>query len=397
MGIRGFRFGAARAGFKKEGLDVGLAVADGSASAAGVFTQNRVRAAPVDVAFEHLSAGAARAVLVNSGNANACTGAEGLAATHASTRAVASALGIEPKAVLPASTGVIGAVLDAQKIQAVAAGLAGSLNADAEEQFARAILTTDRFPKVARAAVDGGAELLGIAKGAGMIHPDLAPGLPSRPDPGMPHATMLGFLFTDAVADPGVLQSALMIASDMTFNTVTVDGDTSTNDCVFVLASGASGVEASRRALTESMIQVCGDLAKAMVRDGEGAEHCVEIRVSGLLSSEDAREVARTIATSQLVKTALFGKDVNWGRILGAAGRAGVDFEPAKARIAIDGVDVVRDGVGLGADAERLANEKMAAEEYAIDVVLGDGPGEFTYTTSDLGHGYVDVNAGYRT
>ncbi len=390
MPIAGFRFAAVAAGLKKSGLDVGLAVADAPLTAAGVFTQNLVRAAPVDVAHERLEGGQIQALLVNSGCANACTGEAGLKATQQSTAAVGRALGIEPTLVVPASTGVIGEVLATEKIEAKSAELVQGLAVDGDEGFAEAIMTTDRFVKVASASLPGGASVLGIAKGAGMIHPDMGLALP-------PHATMLAFLFTDAVADIGTLRGALLVASELTFNVCTVDGDTSTNDCAIALASGASETEVPRKDVTEAFIDVCGKLGRMMVKDGEGASHAVDIIVRGLESSDEARAVAKTIATSALVKTAIFGKDPNWGRILGAAGRAGVTFDPKRARIAVGGVEIVKDGQGLGGEAEKLAKEKMAAEAYTIEVCLGPGPGEFTYITSDLGHGYVDVNAGYRS
>lgn len=389
--VGGFRFAAIEAGIKKTGkLDLALAVADAPAAAAGVFTRNLVRAAPVDVAQGRLGSGRARALLVNSGCANACTGQAGLEATLASTSAVAQALGVDPRELLPASTGVIGQVLPADRIAARAGELASALAPDGFSAFAEAIRTTDRWPKLAQTSIAGtGASVLAIGKGAGMIHPDLG----AEP----PQATMLAFLFTDAVVELAELRRALSASSDATFNACTVDGDTSTNDCVIVLASGASGERAGGAALTEALTRVSSDLARSMVADGEGAEHLAEIRVSGLASSDDARSVARTVATSLLVKTALFGKDANWGRILAAAGRAGVGFDPNRARIAIGGIEIVRLGVAVGADAEQRAARVLSEPSYLIELKLGDGPGAFTYLTSDLGHGYVDVNAGYRS
>ena len=383
MSIRGFRFGAVDAGIKKgDGLDLGLAVADAPVAAVGVFTRNLVRAAPCDLAAERLAAGRTQAILVNSGCANACTGEPGLAAARASTDSVARAMGIDVAHVLPASTGVIGQVLPADRVSTAVPSLVASLAADGVDAFADAMRTTDRFSKIARAEA-GGARVLGIAKGAGMIHPDMA--------------TMLAFLFTDAATDAAALGSVLREACDESFNACSVDGDTSTNDCAFFLASGASGATPARAALLEAVTGVCTELARMMVADGEGANHCVEIRVEGLESRGDARRVAETIATSLLVKTALFGRDANWGRILGAAGRAGVAFDPRRARIVVEGVEIVRDGLAVGGDAEQRAAERMAQPRYRIDVSLGPGPGTFSYFTSDLGHGYVDVNAGYRT
>jgi glutamate N-acetyltransferase / amino-acid N-acetyltransferase len=384
----GFRFAAVASGIRKDTrIDLALALADAPAVAAGVFTRNLVRAAPVVVAEGRIATGSARAVLVNAGCANACTGEPGLRAARESTGAVAEALGVDPSEVLPASTGVIGALLPSEKIAAHASALAADLSADGWERFSKAILTTDRWPKVVGHAFSSGARLLGIAKGAGMIHPDVGP----------PQATMLAFLFTDAVTDAADLRAALARATDRTFNAASVDGDTSTNDAVIALASGASGQRTRSEALTQGLERVCGELARSMVADGEGAEHVAEIRVSGLPGDGDARAVARTIATSLLVKTALFGRDANWGRILAAAGRAGVPFDPERASIRIGDEAIVENGMSLGAGAEARAARVLAGASYVISVKLGEGPGAFSYLTSDLGHGYVDVNAGYRS
>ncbi len=384
----GFRFSAVSAGIRKDGrIDLALAACDEPAVAAGVFTRNLVRAAPVEVAARRVATGVARAVLVNAGCANACTGAPGEAATLASTGAVAQALGVDADMVLPASTGVIGALLPADKIALQAPSLVGALSVEGWDAFSRAILTTDRGPKVARAALPGGASVLGIAKGAGMIHPDLGP----------PHATMLAFLFTDAVVDRAVLERALVLAADHSFNAASVDGDTSTNDTVLALASGKSGVRPSETELAEGLAAVCRELARAMVADGEGASHVAEIVVTGLADDAAAKAVARTIATSLLMKTALFGQDANWGRLLAAAGRAGVPFDPRQACIAVDHVQIVRGGVAVGAEAERQAAAILAGPSFTLGIELGNGPGRARYLTSDLGHTYVDVNAGYRS
>jgi glutamate N-acetyltransferase / amino-acid N-acetyltransferase len=389
--ISGFRFSAVSAGIRKDGrIDVALAVADRPVVASGVVTRNRVKAAPIILASERLRAGMLRGVLVNAGCANACTGAAGLDAARRSTDAVAAALGANPAELVPASTGVIGALLPAERIVDRAAELVSKLSPTGMDDFAKAICTTDRWPKVAEASIDasgGRASLLGIAKGAGMIHPDVGP----------PQATMLSFLFTDAVVEKADLDAALAAATDRTFNTVTVDGDTSTNDFVLLLASGASGVRVTAPELTRPLEDVCGALARSMVRDGEGANHAVDIVVSGLASDADARRVAQTVATSLLVKTALFGHDANWGRLLAAAGRAGVTFDPEAAAIAIAGVDIVRGGVAIGAEEDAEAQRRMHADTFVVELRLGTGSGRATVVTSDLGHGYVDVNAGYRS
>jgi len=386
--VQGFRFGAVSAGIRKDGrIDLALAVCDRPAVTAALFTRNLVKAAPVLIAAERARAGVSRAVLANAGCANAVTGEQGLAAVVATTAAIAKAAGLAPEDVLPASTGVIGAHLPVDKINAQAATLAAKLSADGHEDFAQAICTTDRWTKIAEAEADG-TRVLAIGKGAGMIHPDVG---------GVPHATMLVFIFLDAVVEQATLAKALAEAADVTFNACSVDGDTSTNDTVIAQASGASGVKPSDAALGAALTKVCDELARSMVADGEGANHVAEIKVKGLASRDDAKLAAKTIATSLLVKTALFGQDANWGRLLAAAGRAGVSFDPRRAAIRVGDVAIVKDGAPIGAEAEKRANEFLKQPSYTIELTLGDGPGEFRYLTSDLGHGYVDVNAGYRS
>jgi glutamate N-acetyltransferase / amino-acid N-acetyltransferase len=393
--VAGFRFAGLSAGIKKTGSpDLALAVADAPVAAGGVFTTNLVRAAPVLVAAERVRKGVARAVIANSGCANACTGNEGMDATRATTSALARAIGAPESEILPASTGVIGALLPARKIVDALPALVLDLSAEGADLFAKAILTTDRGPKVAhvRAEIDGRSfVVLGMAKGAGMIHPAMAP-----------HATMLSFLFTDAAADGASLTRALGRVADATFNQASVDGDTSTNDTLVAMASGRAGTAPSEKgeipgALEEAFLAVCEELARKMVADGEGSEHLVEVRVSGVATSDAARQIARTIATSPLVKTALFGKDPNWGRILGAAGRAGVSFDPSCARISIGGVAIVERGRAIGEAREAEARAIMASPSYGIDLVLGDGPGRGRYLMCDLGMEYVKCNAGYRS
>ncbi|MFZ5890634.1 MAG: bifunctional glutamate N-acetyltransferase/amino-acid acetyltransferase ArgJ [Myxococcota bacterium] len=389
--VPGFRFSAVAAGIRKDGrIDTALAVADAPATVAGVFTRNLVRAAPVTLASERIRSGQARAVLVNSGCANACTGEPGMAAAESSSGAVAQALGIDPVAVLPASTGVIGVVLPANRIVDASRALVAGLSADKSDDFARAIMTTDRWPKVASTTLSRGgssATVLAIGKGAGMIHPDVGP----------PHATMLVFVFTDAQVERGDLEASLAQACDDTFNCCSVDGDTSTNDTVLAFASGVSALRVGREELTPALFQVCDSLARSMVKDGEGSEHMVEIRVSGLANAEAARAVARTVATSMLVKTAIYGRDANWGRLLAAAGRAGISFDPQQASIRIGDAEIVRDGLSTGPAAEARASEVLRTEEFSIELSLGTGPGRARYLTSDLGHGYIDVNASYRS
>lgn len=388
----GFRFAGLECGLKKRGgRDVGLLVADAPATAAGVFTRNLVKAAPVEVALTRVRTGVARAILVNSGCANACTGEAGLAATLTTTNAIAEALGCPPAQVLPASTGVIGEVLRAELILGRVPDLIGGLASDGYEAFSQAILTTDRWPKLAQAAIpgDSGARVLAMAKGAGMIHPDLSAD-------GKLHATMLAFAVTDAKCSAATLARALERATDLTFNACSVDGDTSTNDSVFVLASGAAG-EATEQELEAALTTVFAELAQSIVADGEGSEHLVELKVSGVGTEAEAFKVAKTIATSLLVKTTIAGCDPNWGRILAAAGRSGVLFDPNVAQIAINDVVIVERGVGVGSEAEARAKEVMKGPKFSIHVRLGAGPGHVRYFMTDLGHQYVDVNAGYRS
>lgn len=414
--VKGFRFSGVSAGIKKKvgALDLGLIVAESPVPVAAVFTRNLVRAHPVHVSEQRILAQhKAQVCLVNSGNANACNGAAGLEATLRTTAGVAQALGVSAEHVLPSSTGVIGQVLPDAKVMAALPALVSGLSENGFDHFAEAIMTTDRFPKVERTTIEGEgkrgqvAQVLAIGKGAGMFHPDLglAGELP-RPDGGGYdqgadlvglHATMLVYILTDAKASSDVLAAALDRAVDRTLSAASVDGDTSTNDSVYLLASGKSGVEVTVDQLSEALADVCGRLARSMVRDGEGAEHVVDVIVRGLPNDAEARDIARTVATSPLVKTAMAGKDANWGRLLAAAGRAGVPFDPDRASVYIGGHCVLDSGRPGNAEADRAASQAMRGAEYAIELVLGSGPGEFTYLTCDLGHAYIDVNASYRS
>jgi glutamate N-acetyltransferase / amino-acid N-acetyltransferase len=390
--IPGFRFAGLAAGIKKTGLpDLALAVADAPVACAAVFTENLVQAAPVRIARERISGGKLAAVLVNSGNANACTGKPGFEAALRSSAAVAEALGIGADQVLPSSTGVIGQLLQAEKIVTAAKPLVAALSESGSSDFAQAIMTTDKAQKTAfRKVAIGGAQvsLLGVAKGAGMIHPRMA--------------TTLAFVFTDANVSTALLKGALRMAADHSFNIATVDGETSTNDMVLAMASGKTGARIAdgspdSASFERALAKVLRELAEQIVSDGEGAEHVAEVIVSGTENDFDARTIAQRIATSLLVKTAMHGKDANWGRILSAAGMAGVEFDPDVVNIAIDDVYIVREGMGLGAAAEAPAQKIMAGPRYSIRVEVGPGPGQASYLTCDIGHRYIDVNAGYRS
>jgi glutamate N-acetyltransferase/amino-acid N-acetyltransferase len=392
--VKGFRFAGVHGGIKAgDALDMGLIAAKRPASAAGVFTSNRVRAAPVLISEQRLQDGLCQVVLVNSGNANACTGQRGRQAALGLTRAVASALGVSPTLVVPASTGVIGVPLPEQSMQAAIPDLVDDLSPAGATRFARAIMTTDRGPKVARAEVKVGqttCRLLGIAKGAGMIHPHMA--------------TTLGFVTTDVAIPHATLARMLRRATEETFNRATVDGDTSTNDSIYVLASGAASerplleTSAAGRRFFGALTEVLEALVKKIVADGEGAEHLVRIEVVGARSNGDAVQIARTIASSQLVKTALYGCDPNWGRILAAAGRSGVSLNSDHASVRIGEVSIFERGTPvMTAKTEAKAAAAMRRAQYAITVTVGRGRGVGHYWTCDLGHEYVRINADYRT
>jgi glutamate N-acetyltransferase / amino-acid N-acetyltransferase len=366
-------------------------VAEGPATAAAVFTTNKAQAAPVVVSREHLagSGGLARAIIVNSGCANACTGPEGMAVARSTADFVASMTGCRADQVLVASTGVIGVQLDLDKLRKGAIAAANTLSRTGGGDAAVAIMTTDRAPKSAAVAVTTAAgtyRIGGMAKGAGMIEPHMA--------------TMLGFVTTDAAVPAPLLQRALRDAVDVTFNAITIDGDTSTNDAVFLLASGASGVEveeAGYPGFVAALRTVCGALARAIVRGGEGATKLVAISASGAASDADAKRAAHTIANSLLVKTAIHGGDPNWGRLLAAAGRAGVAFDVEHATVRIGPVVLFKDGVPFDDRAPEAA-VYLTGSDLEIDVCLGaGGPHSATVWTCDLSAEYVAINAEYRT
>jgi glutamate N-acetyltransferase/amino-acid N-acetyltransferase len=392
--VKGFRFAGVHGGVKTgDALDMGLIAADQPATAAGVFTQNRVRAAPVLLSERRLRSGSCQAVLVNSGNANACTGKQGRDAAIALSRTAASSLRVRPTLVAPASTGVIGVQLPRARMEAAIPTLVSDLSEAGAARFARAILTTDRGPKVAQAEIKVGrttCRVLGIAKGAGMIHPNMA--------------TTLAFVTTDASIHRVALGRLLKRATEETFNRASVDGDTSTNDSIYALASGAATTRplventAAGRRFTSALTEVLETLAKKIVADGEGAEHLVRIEVRGAKSDADAVRIARTIAGSQLVKTALHGCDPNWGRILAAAGRSGARFNPDHVSMQIGEVPIFRSGAPvMTAKSEAKAAATMKRPEYEITLSVGDGRGLGHYWTCDLGHEYVRINADYRT
>jgi glutamate N-acetyltransferase/amino-acid N-acetyltransferase len=390
---QGFRSAALHCGIKAaaSALDLTVLAADGNASAAGIFTTNLAQAAPVVVSKRHLerSKGVARAIVVNSGCANACTGGQGMADADRMAAEVASGLGCSPDQVLVASTGVIGVNLRMDNvvsgIRAALPGLARGKGSDT----ARAIMTTDPFPKECAVSVqtDRGSFMVGgTAKGSGMIEPNMA--------------TMLGFLTTDAVVPPAILQRALRESARDTFNAITVDGDGSTNDSLFALASGASSVmidEESYPVLLAALLTVSRDLALGIVRGGEGATKLIAVNVHDARSRDDARQVARTIANSPLVKTAVHGADPNWGRIVAAAGRSGVVFDIDRATVHVGGILLFENGLPHD-DASPRAGAHLKNTDVRIDVDLGTGGGaSATIWTCDLSAEYVRINGEYRS
>jgi glutamate N-acetyltransferase / amino-acid N-acetyltransferase len=389
---RGFRAAGIASGIKANSLlDLALVVSESTARAASVFTTNRAPAAPVLVSREHLSRsrGAARAIVINSGCANACTGAEGLQAARDMAAETARLVGCPVEQVLVASTGVIGVALPMDKVRAGLPQAARALGADQGSAAARAIMTTDPFPKEAatKIAPGGGADISigGMAKGSGMIEPMLA--------------TMLAFVTTDAAVPQALLDRALRDAVEDTFNAITVDGECSTNDCVMLLANGASGVtidERTYRAFVDGLSAVCRELAIGIVRGGEGATKLVTVRVTGAASPSEARRAAKAIANSPLVKTAIHGGDPNWGRLIAVAGRAGVAFDLERAAVAIGPTVLFKAGRPYD-EAAPLAAAYLKGTELTVSVDLGAGSAESTVWTCDLSAEYVRINADYRT
>ncbi len=389
--VRGFKASAIAAGIKKRGgLDLALIFSEREASAAGVFTGNKVKAAPVLVSQENIKKGRARAIVANSGNANACTGKEGLRSARFTIDRVAVELGIGFEEVLVASTGVIGAPLNTGVIGKAIPELVKGLSSDAIPRVVEAIMTTDSFPKLSLFEGKAGGKsykVLGMAKGAGMIMPDMA--------------TMLCFIITDMAVDPARLNEALVWGVERTFNRISVDGDMSTNDTVFVLANGSarngSLSPEDFQGFKTGLTRVMDELSTMIVRDGEGATKLIRIAVKGAATPADALTAARTVANSALVKTAFYGSDPNWGRIMAALGRSGVRMREEAVTISVDDVKIVERGMGRGAEPEAKAAERMKGKEFSLTVDLHEGEFEDHITTCDLTHEYVSINADYRT
>lgn len=390
----GFLWSATKAGLKASGRsDVALAEAPLGASAAAMFTRNRVAAAPVVVGRAHLRKNKARvrAVLVNSGNANCATGPSGHESAEQTCAALAAALEVAPQFILPSSTGIIGVPLPVEKLLAAVPAVveARASNDDALKSFATAIMTTDTRMKLASAEFAAGRKIVriaGVCKGSGMIHPNMA--------------TMLVYLFTDLDAEPKELQSALKLAVDVSFNSISVDGDTSTNDTVLLLASGLSKVKLAgsgvAKKFTEALRGVCASLAEQIVRDGEGAQHLVRLQITGAKSVTEARTIACSIANSPLVKTAWAGCDPNWGRILSSVGKSGIPVDPEKINIFFGPQQVCKKGAAYPFN-EQQAHEYLKQPEYEIKVEVGRGKSSLEFLTCDLTAEYVHINADYST
>ena len=391
--MKGFRFSAVEAAIKKPGrLDLALIFSDLPAQVAAVYTTNQVQAAPVLISRARSHNGSCRALLVNSGNANACTGEQGMADALECGRRTAEALGVPDEELLIASTGVIGQPLPMERFRNGIQPLVDGLDHGSLHDVALAIMTTDTFEKIERRRGEAGGvgyDIEGVAKGAGMIQPNMA--------------TMLSFLVTDAAVDPAFLRSAFSEAVDGSFNAITVDGDTSTNDTALIMANGAAGNPLIKAGTPEGnaflalLHDVLLSLAKLIVRDGEGATKFVQIRVKGAENNADAKKAALAIANSLLVKTAFFGQDANWGRIIAALGYSGARMEQDRVEIRFDDVVMASGGIFAGGDAEAAGTEVLKRKEFEVIVDLKIGNGETVVYTSDLSYDYVRINADYRT
>ena len=390
--ISGFKFAGVACGIKKsKKRDLALIFSERPAAAAALFTTNRIKSPAVLVGMKRVRKGKVQAVVINSGNANACTGAQGLRDAEAVCRKTAAVLGIDPMLVVPSSTGIIGVPLPMDKLIAGVATAATRLSTAEFNHAAEAILTTDRFIKVSSATCMAGGKkirIAGMVKGAGMIAPNMA--------------TMLAYILTDAAVEPGCLRFMLREAANVTFNSVTVDGDMSTNDTVLILANGFANNSPVKHGSKDEAVflkkvqAVMQELALRLVKDGEGATKVVEIRVEGAKTFRDAKKIANCVARSQLVKTAFYGEDPNFGRVMCAVGYAGVRIQPEKIDLLFDRVAVVRKGVGIAA-LEKPAARVLKRPSFAVTIRLGLGNESASVWTSDLSHEYVRINSAYRT
>jgi len=391
LAVQGFKAAGIAAGIKKNNKkDLGLIFSETPAGVAGVFTRNRVQAAPVLLDKERVKSGTCQAIIVNSGNANCCTGEQGMTDAGSMAQAAAFGLGIEEEVVLVASTGVIGQPLPIQKIRAAVPTLINALSTRGFSDLAEAVMTTDTVPKAVsgQGDIDGKTfTITGVAKGAGMIRPDMA--------------TMLCFVCSDIEAGAQVLKETLVKAVDRSFNRITIDGDTSTNDTVMVMANGLSGAVIQSpdhiKTFQKVLDEILMDLAKQLIRDGEGVTKLVEVLVRGASSDSDARKIVDAVAHSPLVKTAFFGQDANWGRIMGAVGRAGVLVDPDKIDVYFDDIQMVKSGMGCGETVEAEATRVLKKPEFTVAVDLNLAKGTATMLTCDFSVDYVRINADYRS
>jgi glutamate N-acetyltransferase/amino-acid N-acetyltransferase len=388
---KGYKYAAIEGNLKYSGrLDLALIVSDTPCVAAGTFTTNKFQAAPVVVAKELVeNSPNVQGIMINAGSANACTGEEGLANCKRSLELVSSRLGLRSDAILPASTGVIGLQFDMEKWEAAAPVLVDAVGKHTGDDFANAIMTTDTFPKTASRSitVDGKTvTIAGMAKGAGMICPNMA--------------TMLGAVITDAKIDGALWKRIVKTAVDGSFNCVSVDGDTSTNDCVLALANGASEAritDATETEFQQAVTSLMRELSYQLVQDGEGATKVMQILVSGAKDNADADMIARTVGHSPLVKTAIYGKDANWGRIVAAIGRSGADFEAIDVQLTMCGIELFKNGQPSDVDFDTLLKPYLEERDILIDIVVGNGEGKAELFASDLTHEYISINADYRS
>ena len=391
--VSGFLFSGISAGIKKDGKrDLGLIYSEVPAQVAGLFTTNAVKAAPVQLNMERMKRGLCQAIIVNSGNANACTGSQGLRDAKRVSSLIAKQLGINENLVFPSSTGVIGSPLPMKKIEERIPELMGCLSAEGWMNTVEAIMTTDTFPKIEAATcrVKGKqVKLCGMVKGAGMIYPNLA--------------TMLSFLVTDANIKASLLQQMLEKASEVSYNRITIDGETSTNDTVLLLANGKAGhpilnrMDREGESFQSMLFEVCQNLAKRLIEDGEGATKFIEIVLRGARNKEEAKRAAYAIAHSPLVKTAFFGEDANWGRILCALGHSGARINPNRIDIFFDKAPIVKNGMGVHPRLEERAAEVIKKRSFKVIVDLYQGKSQFSVLTTDLSLDYVKINASYRS
>jgi glutamate N-acetyltransferase/amino-acid N-acetyltransferase len=391
--VRGFLFSGISARIKKDGRrDLGLIYSEVPAQVAGLFTTNAVKAAPVLLDMERIKRGLCQAIIVNSGNANACTGSRGLRDAKKVSSFVAKQLGIDKRLVFSASTGVIGSVLPMKKIEEGIPELMDYLSPEGWMSTVEATMTTDTFPKVevATCRIKGKqVKLCGMVKGAGMICPNLA--------------TMLSFLVTDACIKAPLLQRMLERAAEASYNRITIDGETSTNDTVLLLANGRAGhpflnrMDRDGEVFQSMLSKVCQSLAESVVKDGEGATKLIEILIRGARNKEDAKQAAYAVAHSPLVKTAFFGEDANWGRILCALGHSGASIDPSQIDVFFDKTPIVKKGMGVGSRLEQKAGQILKKRSFKVSIDLHHGKSQFAVFTTDLSLGYVKINASYRS